>query len=84
MADNCLPTDVNGRKVVRKRRVKKPQRVLEGGTSSEGTVWIGVPSECYDEVTRARGRMHLFVLTPEDAEAVIEMLQENIKRVRES
>lgn len=84
MADNCLPTDVNGGRIVQKRRAKKPKRIIEAGTSSEGTVWVGVPSECYDEYTRPRGKMHLFVLSPDEAEAVIEMLRENIDRVRES
>lgn len=65
-----------------KRSSRKSRTIIEAGTCSQGRVWVGVPTDCYDEVKRTGGTMHIVILTPNEAEAIIEMLQENIEIVR--
>ena len=57
---------------------------IEAGTSGKKHVWIGAPTECYDEVTKSlSGRsLHILRFTLDQAEAVIQMLRVEIDRQR--
>lgn len=78
MADNVKPSKT------KKRRAKVPKIKLEAGTVGEYRVWIGAPSCCYDFVRKPIGgeEMHVLCFTCEQAEAVIEMLQTEVNRLR--
>jgi hypothetical protein len=81
MADNCLQTDVNAGKTVRKRRTKKRIPTIEGGTSGDN-VWIGATDKYYHESGSFDGQiLHVLMLSVDDAKSVIEMLQANIDHV---
>ena len=62
----------------------KKQEFIEAGTSGKNRVWIGATSACYDEVTKplTKQKLHILSFTIEDAEAVVEMLQTEIDRVK--
>ena len=57
---------------------------IEAGTSGEKHVWIGAPTECYDEVTKplSRRSLHILRFPVDQAEAVIQMLPVEIDRQR--
>jgi len=62
---------------------KRSVVMLEAGTVGKD-VWIGAPTECYEEVTKpftARS-LHILRFTLEQAESVIEMLRTEIDRQR--
>ena len=62
---------------------KKQEVQLEAGhVPSTGRVWIGAPVQCYEEVRKPlTGRtLHVLHFTISQAEAVVEMLQEEIDR----
>lgn len=57
---------------------------IEAGTSGKKHVWIGAPTDCYDEVTKplTQRSLHILRFTLDQAEAVIEMLRVEIDRQR--
>lgn len=62
---------------------RKSTLMLEAGTCGKD-VWIGAPTQCYEEVTKpltARS-LHILRFTLEQAESVIEMLRTEIDRQR--
>jgi len=62
---------------------KKALAQLEAGTCGKD-VWIGAPTECYEEAKKplSGNRLHILRFTPEQADAVIEMLQTEVDRQR--
>lgn len=62
----------------------KRKDFIEAGTSSTDRVWIGAPSSCYDEVTKpiSKRKLHVLCFKIHDAEAVVQMLQAEIDRVK--
>jgi hypothetical protein len=58
---------------------------LEAGSSSEGKIWIGAPDECYDVVIKpfSKKQLHILLFTIPQAEAVIEMLNNEIERMKD-
>ena len=62
----------------------KRKDFIEAGTSGADRVWIGAPSSCYDEVTKpiSKRKLHVLCFKIHDAEAVIQMLQAEIDRVK--
>lgn len=62
---------------------KKSLIQLEAGTCGKD-VWIGAPTQCYEEAEKplSGNRLHILRFTTEQADAVIEMLQTEVARQR--
>jgi hypothetical protein len=60
------------------------QVTLKAGSTGDNKVWIGAPQECYDEVTApfSKQKLHMLVFTIPQAEAAIEMLFDEVDRLK--
>lgn len=62
-----------------------PKVAIEAGTTRKNRVWIGAPPSCYDQVSSnlmGNKTLHVLHFSVKQAEAVIEMLQDEINRVK--
>jgi hypothetical protein len=62
---------------------RKEEIIIETGSFGESGIWIGVPSSRYDEATSSLSGIRKHIIrfeSVEEAEAAIEMLQNEVKR----